>query len=64
MAKSLSCPGLSRASTSYRGDSKKDVDGRDESGHAERSVQRLMVRSPRSGRLPDFLTVNTQTTPP
>jgi penicillin-binding protein 1C len=28
-----SCPGLSRASTSYSGDSKKDVDGRDKPGH-------------------------------
>jgi hypothetical protein len=41
---SSSCPGLSRASTSNGGGSKKDVDGRDKPGHDEKANHFEMVR--------------------
>ena len=40
-----SCPGLSRASTSWLHLSKKDVDGRDEPGHDEKGIHSQAVRS-------------------
>ena len=46
LAPSASCPGLSRASTSFFAAMQEDVDGRDKPGHDAYSLPRDVVRIP------------------